>query len=104
MKGQSMSLAIIVVLSITAHAQPSESQDKEKAALRQDASTDVTPTFNVLDADRNGFISNDEARGLKGLPEAFDAVDENRDGKLDATELSKFLAPAGEDALAPTPK
>ena len=65
----------------------------EEAALDQEVTTDVGPVFQKLDEDKDGYINKHESEQLEGLRAVFDAVDENRDNRIDATELSKFLAP-----------
>jgi hypothetical protein len=41
----------------------------------------------LLDKDRDGFVSRAEAAGLPDLVKKFDRLDRNRDGKLDEREL-----------------
>lgn len=41
----------------------------------------------LLDKDRDGFVSRTEAAGVSTLAKVFDQFDRNRDGKLDRAEL-----------------
>ncbi|ABA88985.1 hypothetical protein Pcar_1742 [Syntrophotalea carbinolica DSM 2380] len=54
------------------------------------ATEDSTPTFEALDADRNGFISTDEAASCESLLIDFGKIDVNQDGKLDPEEYAVF--------------
>jgi len=45
--------------------------------------------FGKLDANRDGFLSRDETRGIRGFDKAFGEADDNRDGRLDAAEFVK---------------
>jgi hypothetical protein len=42
----------------------------------------------ILDKDRDGFVSREEAAAVPELLEAFERLDRNKDGKLDAGELA----------------
>jgi len=58
--------------------------------------TDAKPLpnreFNSLDANRDGFLSKEEAKKLRGFEKAFMEADDNRDGRLDADEFTKAQA------------
>ena len=41
----------------------------------------------LLDKNKDGFVSREEAKGVPMLEKVFDKFDRNRDGKLDRTEL-----------------
>lgn len=50
------------------------------------------PTFESLDADRDGFISTEEAASCETLLTDFAKIDANQDGKLDQAEYAAFNA------------
>lgn len=52
----------------------------------------VRQAFEQADRDRNGQLSQEEAASLPGLPERFDKVDANRDGRI---TLDEFRAAGG---------
>lgn len=67
------------------------------AATIGHAARDMPPaesnaTFEQLDADRDGYVSREEAKALEGFAAAFDSVDDDQDGKLDAEEFAKAQA------------
>jgi hyperosmotically inducible protein len=64
------------------------------AAAVQAAETDerVSPEFTKLDTDRDGYVSREETRKIRGFDKAFNEADDNRDGKLDAAEFAKAQA------------
>ena len=44
----------------------------------------------ILDKDRDGFVSREEASGDPELSRVFDKLDRNRDGKLEESELAEY--------------
>jgi hypothetical protein len=44
----------------------------------------------MLDKDRDGFVSRGEAEGVPELIKVFDKLDANRDGRLDQAELDAY--------------
>jgi len=50
----------------------------------------TTPTFELLDANQDGYISSEEAASYEALVTTFEKIDANQDGKLDAAEYSAF--------------
>jgi hyperosmotically inducible protein len=56
-----------------------------------DAKSD-NPKFGQLDKNRDGVLTRDEVRQIRDYPRAFTEADENKDGKLDATEFVKAEA------------
>lgn len=59
------------------------------AAQAADTNQPVSPEFKRLDANRDGYLSRDEARKIRDFDQAFTEADDNRDGKLDAAEFIK---------------
>lgn len=57
------------------------------------AATTAMP-FKSVDADRDGYISAEEAKAIEGLAARFEQADTNRDGKLDRTEYEAITAAA----------
>jgi len=47
-------------------------------------------TFEALDTDGDGYISNKEAGAREDLTKGWQAIDKNTDNKLDITEFSAF--------------
>lgn len=71
-----VALAGLLVLSGAAFAQ----------GMLGDAGS-ATPDLAKVDTDADGFVTLDEAKQVKGLPETFGQADKNADGKLDASEF-----------------
>lgn len=49
-----------------------------------------TDPLMALDKDQDGFVSLEEAQAMPEVVEAFNALDVNKDGKLDMEELAVF--------------
>ena len=47
-------------------------------------------TFEALDTDGDGYISNEEAGAREDLTKRWQAIDKNTDNQLDITEFSAF--------------
>jgi hyperosmotically inducible protein len=62
------------------------------AVLSASQGEPADPRFNKLDADRDGYLSREEAGKVRGFDKAFSEADDNRDGKLDAAEFVKAQA------------
>jgi len=77
------------VLAITAIAWgiPLAQADDGKG---QATSSVGNPKFIELDANRDGFLSKDELQRIENHAKFLGEADENRDGKLDASEYIKF--------------
>ena len=54
------------------------------------ASDDFPMTFEALDIDGDGYVSNTEAGARADLTESWKAIDKNTDNQLDITEFSAF--------------
>ncbi|MBI2311840.1 MAG: EF-hand domain-containing protein [Betaproteobacteria bacterium] len=48
------------------------------------------PAFRKLDADRDGFVSREEAKQWRDSAAAFSETDQDRDGRLNRDEFIKF--------------
>ncbi len=59
--------------------------------LAADEAAKPAEVMKKLDLDKDGTINKTEAEKMKGLSEIFDTADENKDGRLDAAELSKAM-------------
>jgi hyperosmotically inducible protein len=55
----------------------------------QDSVKESSAEFKRLDANRDGYVSRDEARKVKNFERAFNEADDNHDGKLDTDEFVK---------------
>ena len=78
-----VSIAVLGLVAAQAFAQ--------SAAPKDGGKSDTQASFDVLDANKDGGISKDEAAGMKGLSESFDKIDANKDGKLDLNEFGKAI-------------
>ena len=54
------------------------------------ASPNATPVFDLVDRDRDGYISFKEAASVPGLPAVFGRMDRNADGRLDRVEYARW--------------
>ena len=55
--------------------------------------------YKEVDANQDGYISQEEGAAVEGLTENWSAVDANQDGKLDEAEFARFeaaTAPEGQ--------
>jgi hypothetical protein len=68
-----IAVAVVVPLSVSAG---------EKSTTKE--------SFNKLDKDQNGYISQQEAKDNKQLLEQWDSVDADADGQLEMSEFSAF--------------
>jgi hyperosmotically inducible protein len=59
------------------------------AARAAESGGPVNPEFSKFDANRDGYLSRDEAKKIRDFDQAFTEADDNRDGKLDAAEFIK---------------
>ena len=49
------------------------------------------PEFTVIDKDKNGYVSREEARTAPEIMELFARVDSNKDGQLSTAEYSEAV-------------
>jgi len=61
-------------------------------AIAADKSEAPNPKFVQLDKNHDGFLTREEVRGIRDYGKAFDQADENKDGRLDASEFIKAEA------------
>jgi len=54
------------------------------------AAADFPMTFEALDTDGDGYISNTEANARPDLTKSWQTIDKNTDDQLDITEFSAF--------------
>ena len=66
------------------------------------ASGPVSATFRQLDADKDGYISLDEAKKSAAISKRFKELDMDRDGKLSEAELNAATSPAAGGASGST--
>lgn len=74
------------ILSITAVAWGIPLAQAEDSRVQEA----VNPKFRQLDVNRDAFLSKDEVKGIEGYDKFFTEADDNRDGKLDASEFMQF--------------
>ena len=58
-------------------------QDAESGAIQQN-------NFQVVDRNRDGYISRDEATAYENIDNSFMELDENNDGQLSAEEFNNY--------------
>ena len=73
---------------------PIAAQQQPAAAAKAESPAPalVSPSFQKLDTNRDGFLSRDETSGIINFTKSFEEADDNRDGKLDADEYAKAQA------------
>ena len=63
------------------------------AGAADDVAKSGNAKFQMLDKNKDGFLTKDEVRGIRGdYDAAFDQADENKDGRLDPSEFLKAEA------------
>lgn len=79
-----------MILSVTALAWAIPLAQADDKATEDKARARVgNAKFIELDVNRDGFLSQDEVKSIRGYAGPFKEADANRDGKLDATEFVK---------------
>lgn len=95
---------LICLLTVAAFALVANGAEQEaEIATYENASTNVDPLMDKLDRNKDGVVDSEEAANLDGLTQAFEAVDLNKDSRLDGAELSQFLTPTPQ-AERPLPE
>ncbi len=74
------------------------------AAGTVQAEQQMTPAFQSIDADANGYVSQTEAAGNSDLTSRWSELDKDKNNMLDTSEFSAFetSAPEGTMKQAPT--
>lgn len=94
--GAMLALAAVSAVAQTPQPLPTSQQPAPPASVVPPQSP-ASPTsagaivldykMELLDKNRDGFVSREEASGVPTLAKVFDKFDRNRDGKLDRVEL-----------------
>ncbi|TCK18207.1 EF hand domain-containing protein [Thiogranum longum] len=84
----------LVIITAMGLSTPFLAQADNAALLSSEAGT---PAFETVDADKDGMISRQEASAFSALEVTFDKADSNKDGALDAGELSRSRQAADEN-------
>jgi hypothetical protein len=91
-KGDSnMKRATSLIMALAVSAMPllavaADKPDKSESGAAAGASGKAWPSFRKADADNNGAVSMEEARGVSGLGDSFATYDKNGDGQLSRSE------------------
>jgi len=83
---------VVIVLILIAASTGTNVDAQDKAAYQQQSIARYLETFALLDFDRNGEVSHDEAQGNVEFTATFNDIDINRDGVVTRAELDRFLA------------
>ncbi len=76
----------LIIIAAMGLSTPFMVQAENAALLSSEAGT---PEFEAVDTDKDGMISRQEASAFSALEVTFDEADSNKDGALDADELSR---------------
>ena len=93
----SSATALVAVLALAATGVAwAEGMDKGMSEKSESTSTTLTTeeqsTFSQLDTNKDGKISQEEAKNNADLTDKFDSVDSNHDKVLDEGEFARFEA------------
>jgi hypothetical protein len=79
-------IVVMAVLAVTHGSGSAHAADPTSPASPEN------PSFRKTDTNRDGYVSQEEAKRLSNFERAFSEADDNRDGKLDADEFLKAQA------------
>lgn len=82
-------LVAALTLPLTAFAQAPTTNPTAPAAKSPNVTSQKGQRFDVLDTNKDGFISRQEAAARPQLVKNFDSIDKNRDGKLSKQEMTE---------------
>ncbi len=69
---------------------PSQLPPQSPAAPTSPGAVIIQYKIEMLDKNKDGFVSRAEAAGVPDLLKMFDKLDRNHDGKLDESELAEY--------------
>ena len=69
---------------------PANTPPQSPAAPTSPGAVIIKFKLEMLDKDRDGFVSRAEAEGVPELQKVFDKLDANRDGRLSEAELDAY--------------
>lgn len=95
----SAGLALPAIAQVGGGSYPSTSTQSGPGSAAPTASPSAD--FSKLDANGDGSISKQEARKDKAVGKAFDSLDTNKDGKLDASEFAAYSGSSGAPGSKP---
>jgi len=88
-----IAVAVAGAFALPLAAQASADGDRMILAQAGGPAGATTGTYHRLDANRDGFVSREEAAAARGL--SFSELDKDNDGKLSAAELRAWRDPMG---------